>query len=326
MSKYYNQLTDDERIEIYAMRQAGNSIKEIAETLGRHRSTINREINRNIGQKGYRPKQAHQKALKRRHQAAKAVKMTKETIGYITEKIALDWSAEQIAGTMKTDPDFSGLPVSHERIYQYIWQDKQEGGHLYKHLRVANNKKKRKRYGKHDSRGKIRNRKDIDQRPAIVEKKKRLGDWEADLVVGTGRIGYLVTLTDRASRRTLIGYVRHKKAEIVTNEIVRLFKHHKNNVHTITFDNGHEFAGHESIAAALDCQCYFAKPYHSWERGLNENTNGLIRQYFPKKQPLGNVSQQKLNYVMDRLNNRPRKILGFKTPNKVYSKKLKTAA
>ncbi len=321
MSKYYNQLTDDERIEIYAMRQAGNSIKEIAETLGRHRSTINREINRNIGQKGYRPKQAHQKALKRRHQGAKAVKMTKETIGYITEKIALDWSAEQIAGTMKTDPDFSGLPVSHERIYQYIWQDKQEGGHLYKHLRVANNKKKRKRYGKHDSRGKIRNRKDIDQRPAIVEKKKRLGDWEADLVVGTGRIGYLVTLTDRASRRTLIGYVRHKKAEIVTNEIVRLFKHHKNNVHTITFDNGHE-----SIAAALDCQCYFAKPYHSWERGLNENTNGLIRQYFPKKQPLGNVSQQKLNYVMDRLNNRPRKILGFKTPNKVYSKKLKTAA
>ena len=121
-------------------------------------------------------------------------------------------------------------------------------------------------------------------------------------------------------------YVRQKKAEWVTKEIIRLLRLHPEKVHTITFDNGLEFAGHETIAAALHCQCYFARPYHSWERGLNENTNGLIRQYFPKKQPLGPVSQKTLDFVMNRLNNRPRKILGFKTPNEVYSEKLKTAA
>jgi IS30 family transposase len=326
MSKKYSQLTDEERIEMYAMKQAGKSSQQIAAALGRHRSTIYREVRRNTGQRGYRPKQAHQQALQRRHQAGQAVKMTRETMSYIAEKIRWDYSPEQIAATMKADPDFSGWPVSHERIYQYLWQNKRDGGWLYKHLRIASGQKNRKRYGKRDSRGKIPNRKGIEQRPPIVETKTRLGDWEADLVVGTGRIGYLVTLSERVSRRTLVGYVRQKKAEWVTEEIIRLLQLHPEKVHTITFDNGLEFAGHETIAAALNCQCYFARPYHSWERGLNENTNGLIRQYFPKKQPLGHVSQKKLDFVMNRLNNRPRKILGFKTPNEVYSEKLKSAA
>jgi IS30 family transposase len=233
MSKMYSQLTDEERIEMYAMKQAGKSSQSIAAALGRHRSTIHREVRRNTGQRGYRPKQAHQQALYRRHQAGKAVKMTQETMGYIAEKIQWDYSPEQIVGAMKSDPNFLGPPVSHERIYQYLWQNKRDGGLLYQHLRLANNKKKRKRYGKRDSRGKIPNRKGIEQRPPIVETKTRLGDWEADLVVGTGRIGYLVTLSERVSRRTLVGYVRQKKAELVTEEIIRLLQLHPEKVHTV---------------------------------------------------------------------------------------------
>ena len=177
-------------------------------------------------------------------------------------------------------------------------------------------KKRRKRRGSKDLRGKIRNRVDIDKRPAVVEKRKRIGDWEADLVCGAGATGYLVTLLERVSRRVKIGFVKTKFAEPVAAEILRLLKGEI--VETITFDNGKEFAGHEEIASLLDCQCYFAKPYHSWERGSNENVNGLIRQYFPKKTSFVKINSQQIVFVENRLNTRPRKCLDFNCPNDAY--------
>ncbi len=326
MSKSYHQLTEEERIEIYALRKEGKSILQISRALGRDRSTIHREIRRNSGQRNYRPKQAHRKAKQRQVLKRRAIKMTESTLAYIQEKLALQWSPDQISNAMRFDPEYTGQSVSHERIYLYIWEDKRTGGTLYKQLRIAHKAKNRKRYGKHDYRGKIPNRKDIDDRPVIVDKKERVGDWEADLVVGSGASGYLVTLAERFSRMTLIGFVDHKTAPEVTAEIIRLLLPFKQNVHTITFDNGREFNGHQEISRQLNCGCYFAKPYHSWERGLNENTNGLIRQYLPKKLPFPPITGSTLKYIMGRLNTRPRKSLDYATPMKIYSESIRLVA
>ena len=284
--------------------------------LGRDPSTICREISRNHGQRGYRPKQAQRKAHERR-KTPRSKKMTIEVVSYIEEKLRVEYSPEQISCTMR---ESVGVSISHERIYQHIWHDKKHGGDLYLKLRIAGVKKRRKRYGKKDWRGKIPNRIDIDHRPEIVEKKTRIGDWEADLVSGTHHRGFLVTLAERKSSFTLIGHVKQKMAVEVKREIMRLLEPHKELVHTITFDNGREFSAHELINKGLNCQSYFAKPYHSWERGLNENTNGLIRQYFPKRMDLWNVNSEELAFVMDRLNHRPRKKLAFKTPHDIFVK------
>ncbi len=225
------------------------------------------------------------------------------------------WSPEQIANCIKSAPEGPGIAISHETIYQFVWADKQTGGELYIQLRHGQ-KKYRKRSGSKDLRGKIRNRVDIDKRPNVVEKRSRIGDWEADLICGTGASGYLVTLLERKSRHTLVGYTKTKFADQVTAEILRLLT--GKIVKTITFDNGKEFAGHEQIAAKLGCKCFFAKPYHSWERGANENANGLIRQYFPKKMPFDKITAEQIDFVQYRLNTRPRKCLDFKTPNMVY--------
>ena len=324
--KSYQQLTEEERIEIYALRKEGKSISQIAMELGRNRSTIQREIDRNSGQRGYRPKQAHRKAKERQVLKRRAIKMTGPTLTYIQEKLALQWSPEQISNVMRLDHDFTGQVVSHESIYSYILEDKRNGGTLYKQLRTASKGKYRKRYGKQDYRGKIPNRKDIDERPAIVDEKKRLGDWEADLVVGSGGSGYLVTLVERISKLTLIGYVDYKTSLDVTAEIIRLLLPYKQNVHTITFDNGREFNGHQEISSGLTCGCYFAKPYHSWERGLNENTNGLIRQYLPKKMAFPPITDSILMHITGRLNTRPRKSLDYITPTEIYSQLTRLAA
>jgi len=320
MGMSYSQLTEGERNQIYALKQAKVSHRMIGAILGRDISTIGREIGRNRGQRGYRPKQAQRKAQERR-QTPRSFKMTPEVVSYIEMKICHEHSPEQISCTMG---ESVGVRVSHERIYQHIWQDKKQGGDLYRNLRIAGVKKRRKRYGKKDWRGKIPNRVDIDQRPAIVEKKTRIGDWEADLVSGVHHRGFLVTLVERTSKYTLIGQVKQKTAADVTAEIVRLLAPSKERVQTITYDNGREFSEHELVNEGLDCQSYFAKPYHSWERGLNENTNGLIRQYFPKGMDLREVSREDITSVMERLNHRPRKTLAFKTPHDIFVKSKST--
>ena len=315
MGQKYRQLTDSERNQFYALRKAKIPMTEIAKQLSRSRTTLYNELDRNTGGRGYRPKQAQQFADQRRAKTAQPLKMTSEVIIYIKAKLRLQWSPEQIANVMEGDPCGSGIAVSHETIYQHIWDDKQANGTLYTHLRQGQ-KRRRKRRGSKDSRGKIRNRVDIDLRPDVVETRERLGDWEADLVCGAGASGYLVTLLERASRRVLIGYTKTKFADQVTDEILHLLKNEI--VETITFDNGKEFAGHEKIAAELGCDCFFAKPYHSWERGANENTNGLIRQYFPKKTSFADITADQIAFVQNRLNTRPRKCLDFKPPDVVY--------
>jgi len=316
MGASYSQLTDEERIEIYALRKAKKSNRAIALLLGRDRRTIDRELARNTGGCGYRPQQAHAKAMARR-QKPRHSKMTEEARKHIETKLREQWSPEQIAATMEAD---TGVRLSHERIYRLVWRDKDRGGALWRELRLASRKRKRKRYGKKDWRGRIPGRADIDQRPKAVETRKRIGHWEADLVSGSHHRGFLVTLVERKSRYTLIGHVARKKSGDVAAEIERLLKPHKARALTITFDNGREFAGHQRLARRLECRTYFAKPYHSWERGTNENTNGLIRQYFPKTRSLREVSEDEREHVMNRLNTRPRKTLGFVTPDAIFSK------
>lgn len=312
--KKYSQLTEIQRYQIEALKKAKNTQKEIAMLLGVSASTISRELKRNTGQRGYRPKQAHIKALTRREEASKMIKMTPEVITLIEAKIQLEWSPEQVCGWLGVDQNVS---ISHERIYQHVWADKRQGGTLYKHLRHSH-KKRKKQYGSKDKRGQIRNRVSIDERPEIVEQKTRIGDWEIDTVIGQNHQGALVTIVDRVSKFTLIKKVDSKRAEVVTEATITLLKPYLDKTLTITADNGKEFAGHESMTEQLNAAVYFAHPYHSWERGLNENTNGLIRQYFTKGSSFENITDEQVEEVMNKLNHRPRKKLNYKTPNAVF--------
>lgn len=308
----YTQLTREQRYQIYVLRKMGHNQTAIAKAIGKDKSTINRELKRNKGQRGYRPIQAHNKALERRRKKAK-LRIQAETWALIEEKLNQDWSPEQTTGWMMKH---YGKTVSHEWIYQYVLADKRAGGTLYKHLRCQ--KKRRKRYGEYDRRGKIANRISIDKRPSIVDKRKRLGDWEIDTVIGKGHRGALVTLTERKSRLAMIQKVDSRKAELVTKATISLLKPYTEKVHTITSDNGKEFADHETITWILDTAFYFAHPYASWERGANENMNGLIRQYFPKDTDFLEITDNEIKLVMKRLNHRPRKCLDFQTPYEVF--------
>ena len=314
METPYRHLTAGHRIVVHTLLQEDKTHRHIADKLGVHRSTVSREISRNTGRRGYRHQQAQAMAEERLAQP-RTKKMTDDVIAHIETEIRKQHAPEQITGTMK---NHVGTRISHERIYQYIWKDKRDGGDLYVHLRIANGKRNRKRYGGKDYRGRIPGRVDIDQRPAVVDRKNRVGDWEADLVSGQKHKGFLVTLVERKTKFTMIGHVLQKNADAVSAEIKRLFRAVSRPVKTITYDNGREFSGHQSINESLGCKSYFAKPYHSWERGLNENTNGLIRQYFPKGMDLRNITRKEISFVQRRLNNRPRKTLGFKTPNEVF--------
>ena len=310
----YKQLNQAQRYQIEILKKAGKNQKEIAVLIGVSPGTICRELKRNKGKKGYRPRQAQIKADKRRELAAKVLKMTVALIVLIEGMIMLDHSPEQITGVLKEE---HGIAISHERIYQHIWTDKRQGGMLYSHLRQSG-KKRKKRYGSKDKRGQIRNRISIDDRPTVVDEKIRLGDWEIDTVIGKNHQGVLVTIVDRVSKFTLIKIVASKHAEVVTAATVSLLKPYMDKTFTITADNGKEFAGHEKMKEALKADVYFAHPYCSWERGLNENTNGLIRQYFPKGSSFENITDKDVEAVMNKLNHRPRKTLNFKTPHAVF--------
>jgi IS30 family transposase len=313
MGKSYTHVTQEERYQIYAYKKAGFSKIQIAEMLSRHVSTIKRELGRNKGQKGYRPQQAHGFAQERHQVKPKAIKMTDAMQQHVREKLSLEWSPEQIQGRLMAEGARSVCPKT---IYEFIAQDKADGGSLHKYRR---HKRYRQRTGKPDPRGQIRNRVGIEERPEIVEQKTRIGDWEADTVIGKGHKGVLVTLSERVSKINLVAHVPSKHAEVVTQAMIEMLTPYREHLHTITFDNGKEFAFHERVAEALDVKTYFARPYHSWERGLNENHNGLIRQYLPKGQPLDKVTKEQVIEIQTRLNQRPRKLLDYKTPEEVYT-------
>jgi len=307
----YAQLTREQRYQIRALLQTGHSQMEIAEAIEVHKSTISRELKRNRGKKGYRPKQAHRMAMARRGHGHKRIHAA--TWAAVERLIREDWSPEQVSNRLRQD---HGIRVSHEWIYQHILADKWAGGDLHRHLRCQ--KAHRRRYGRHDRRGRLPERPSIEDRPPIGDKRQRIGDWEADTILGKGRRQPLVTLTDRKSRFTRIHKPAHKTAQLVADAVIELLLVWKDRVHTITSDNGKEFAEFQRIGEALKTVVYFAHPYASWERGTNENTNGLIRQYFPKGMDLSRVTQEQVAAVERRLNNRPRKCLGFKTPNEVF--------
>lgn len=310
----YHHLTIDERSQIYALVSIGHKQTEIASHLKVHPSTISRELKRNAGLKGYRIKQAQEKASTRRAQASSTPKrMTKEMIEIIESKLCEEWSPEQIAGVLKAQKKL----ISHECIYQHVWANKKAGGSLYKHLRHRGKKYNHRSSGK-AGRGVIPNRIDINQRPAIVDKKIRLGDWEADTIIGAQHKGAILSLVDRKSKFTLLVNLASKTAEEVLRGIKIAFnKIPRKIIKTITFDNGKEFSWHEKIADILKAKCYFATPYHSWERGLNEHTNGLVRQYYPKGTDFSNLNDEETQWIEDKLNNRPRKVLNFRTPREV---------
>jgi IS30 family transposase len=289
----------------------GHTQNEIARVVEVHRATIGRELRRNTGERGYRPKQAHEKAIVRRAKAKPRITAT--TWEKVEEKLRGDWSPEQISGWLKKR---QGIRISHEWIYQHILADQRAGGELYRHLRCQ--KKRRKRYGKQDYRGKLPNRVSIEERPEVVEQRERLGDWEVDTLVGKGQRGALVSLVERKSRFTLMQPVEQRLADLVSQAMLSLLSPFADLVHTITGDNGKEFAHHVQIAEALKAAFYFAHPYSAWERGTNENTNGLIRQYFPKKTDFSKVTFKEVLTAADKLNHRPRKCLDFCTPFEVF--------
>ncbi|MCA1628708.1 MAG: IS30 family transposase [Acidobacteria bacterium] len=307
----YKQLTREQRYQIYALQKEGHSQTVIARNVGVHKATISRERRRNRGARGYRPKQADELATARKQRVRPRITAAQWT--QVEGLLRQEWSPAQIAGRLKLEQPAS---VSHERIYQYIYADKARGGTLYRHLRCQ--KHRRKRYGSYSRRGQIPNRVTIDQRPEVVAQKARLGDWEADTIIGQNHQQALVSMVERKSKLTRLAKVARNTAELVghamTTQLASLV------VKTITSDNGREFAHHQHTAAQLKADFYFAHPYSSWERGLNENTNGLVRQYFPKKSEFSKITDRQLDKVVERLNNRPRQTLGYKTPNEVFFK------
>jgi IS30 family transposase len=310
-------LTLAERYEISILSRQGHSKAEIGRQLDRDRSTIGRELKRNTdGRNGrYRPELAQRKASSRLTEKNKYKAFTLEVRNYVAEGMKKDYSPEQIKGRADID---GTTCVSPERIYQFVWQDKRRGGKLYLHLRTRG-KKYRKRGNKKAGRGHIPNRTGIGQRPKVVDTKQRLGDLEIDLIIGRGHKGALLTINDRVTGVLKMAHVNRKEAkdiEVRTNELLDDWIPF---IRTITSDNGKEFANHEQIAEKLGIDFYFARPYHSWERGANENINGLVRQYFPKGTNFDNLDEEAVKEAESTLNNRPRKRHHFLTPNEVFA-------
>lgn len=318
MPKGYHHLTYEQRCQIYVLSESGHSQAAIARQIGVHRSTISRELARNSGKRGYRFQQAQEKASRRRKAASLVPrKMTPDLIILIEEKLTQEqWSPDQISGRLRKQ----GIAfISHERIYQHVWADKKNGGNLYLHLRHSG-KKYNRRKGKTAGRGLIPNRVDIDQRPAVAARKSRIGDWEADTIIGAGRKGAILSHVDRKSKYTKLAKLPDKSSAAVVRACRRVLRTIADRIKTITYDNGKEFAAHAEIAASLGARSFFAKPYHSWERGLNEHTNGLVRQYFPKGTDFTTLTHADVRRVEDKLNSRPRKALGYRTPREVFFK------
>jgi IS30 family transposase len=313
MSKY-RRIRYEDRCQIYALGKRGASQESIASVVGVSQSAVSREMRRNRGQRGYRFKQAEAKAQARQAIRSKPHKLTAPMRSKIEAKLRqMRWSPEQISGWLSDQ----GIKLSHERIYQMIWDDKRDGGNLWRSLR-RRGKRYNKRAGKNAGRGLIPNRIDISERPAIVARKTRLGDWEGDTVVSAGHKGGLLTLVERKTQLTKIIKLPRATARATQNAVVRRLKPIGNFVHTITFDNGKEFAAHQDIAYALKAKIFFATPYHAWERGLNENTNGLIRDFFPKGTDFSTIPSAEVAKVERLLNARPRKSLGFRSPQEVF--------
>jgi len=307
-----SQITYAQRYTISVMLEQKHKVVTIANCLEKDKSVIYREIRRNQDKRSgeYRYDLAERKCRERHKKKNKHIKFTYEHKEEIEELLRKDYSPEQVVGVLKKNGKSC---VSHERIYQHIWSNKKRKGTLHMHLRRQGRRYK-KRGSSNDTRGIIKNRTLIDARPSIVEKRKRFGDLEMDLIIGKNHKSSILTINDRASGVLKMTKVPSKKSQVITNAINDLLKEWKPYLQTITTDNGKEFAGHEQVAAFLGMDYYFAHPYHSWERGSNENLNGLIRQYFKKGMDFNLITEDELKRVETKLNNRPRKRFNFENP------------
>ena len=313
----YQQLTEGQRYQIALLYEDNFTLTEIGRRLGVNKSTISREVRRNRASDGYKSDKAQRLCEVRRSSSAKRC-ISPKTVDFVEFALGWKWSPEQISAVATV----IGLTVSHEWIYRYVAADKARGGKLYTHLRQG---KRRYRKGYGQKRGRIPDAVSIELRPAIVNERSRLGDWEADLVLGKQGTGTIVTLAERKSRIYLTKKVFSKDAVEVSNAIISLLSDYRDVCHTITFDNGLEFSEHKAIAKALEADMYFAHPYASYERGLNENTNGLLRQFIRKGTDLRTVSEEDLARYQGALNSRPRKCLGFRQPSAVFAELRKAA-
>ena len=309
----YLQITENQRYIIAHLRTLGKSVLEIARETGRHRSTIAREINRNRSSDGrYQPYIAQQGAIFRRSKSRRNSRFHSSDWNLVLRKLRMEWSPEQISLKLGKR---GILKIHWESIYRYIRADKDNGGLLYHYLRQSP-KQRRKRYRSRDSRGILPGKRHIDERPRAAKERAELGHFEIDLVHGFRGRSCVMTLVDRKSRFTIIAKLRNKMVKEVNAHLIPLIKRH--GIKTITSDNGCEFHGFKEVEEATDAKFYFATPHHSWERGTSENTNGLIRQYLPKWMSMRCVSQTFCDYISQRLNQRPRKILDLETPEEIH--------
>ena len=314
--KNYNQLTTEDRYTIAAGIKQGLSHAEIGRQIGFHRSTVKREFDRNrcLYDGRYRAEKADSRTRGRRSRSRRNQQFERSHYRLVEKYLAMKWSPEQISGRLKRD---GLLSISYETIYKHVWRDKRQGGFLYTHLR-GSQKKRRKRYRAYDSRGKLAQKRHISERPKSVENRRTIGHWEIDTVMGRGDKDCLVTIVERKTGYTLIGKLKNRTQIELNNRVIPMIRKHIHNFETITSDNGTEFHSYELIEEATGVSFYFATPHHSWERGTNENTNGLIRQYIPKGKSMASLTQCDCNAIAKKLNSRPRKRLGYKTPEEVY--------
>lgn len=311
----YRQLSAEERVQIATLRYQSFSLPRIAQVLGRHRSTIWREIRRNRApyDGGYRSARAHERTGARRKRSRRNQQFGQVQLARVESLLREQWSPEQIAGHLKRGGEFA---ISHETIYRHVWRDHRAGGSLYHHLRGAY-KQRRKRYGRYDSRGRLAGKRHISERPASVESRQWIGHWEIDTVLGTTS-ECVVTLVERVTGYLLLGKMAARTVAELNRAVLALIQQHPGRFLSITADNGTEFHGYQSIEAVTGVPFYFATPHHSWERGTNENTNGLIRQYLPKGQSMEGLRQSHCETIAQILNERPRKRHDYKTPKQCF--------
>lgn len=313
----YRQLTSGERYELSALRRQGFSAAAIARALGRHRSTVIREIRRNSCYDGaYRPSTADDFARWRRSRSRRNQRFTARDWAVVIPLLEEHWSPEQVAGRLR----LSGLlRISHETIYRHVWDDWRRGGVLHTHLRGAR-KKRWKRYRSYDSRGRLAGKRPLSQRPPGAQNRSRIGHFEGDTMVGSSDQHSVLTLVDRKTGYLLVGKLTARNAAETSRRAISLVRNARRRVYTITVDNGTEFHGYKDVEHATGARFFFATPHHSWERGTSENTNGLLRQYLPKRQSMAHITQRDCDRLARRLNNRPRKRLGFLTPAECYER------
>ena len=311
----YKQITTGERYIISHLRSQGQSPVAIARQLNRDRSTVWREVRRNASALGsYRPSKAVEKTSGRRSRSRKKPQFTADQFLVVVDLLTKKWSPDQISKVLRKRRQ---LDISHETIYRYIWRDKQKGGELYRHLRHAM-KRRRKRYGAHDSRGVMAGKRSIEERPRSAENRSRRGHYEMDTVMGRGSKHCILTMVDRKTGYLIIRKLRRRATADVNAELLRTLAEGSGPIKTITADNGTEFHQFRQVEEATGVAFYFARPYHSWERGTNENTNGLIRQYLPKSSSMARLTQEQCDAIATEINERPRKRHGYRTPMELH--------